>query len=534
MPTYNQAAYLERAIGTVLSQSFTDFELLVVDDGSTDQTPSILAGLRDSRVRVLRQANRGLPRALNVGFRNARGAYLTWVSSDNYAAPTFLEELLAALEAFPDALFAYSAFFWMDAEDCVTSASAWQDATYPSMLCMNPAIAAFMYRRECHDLAGWYDTGLEGAEDWDMWIRIRERAAPVYVTTPLCYYRLHADSLTGRGMDRVRRASVLTFRRAVDRLAGSPEPALARLYPDIAGCDGLAEASFDANLDFGLRVLASPYGAPDVARTFLRAARELSPDGPDAAVALAGAELACGNPRGARDLLASVDHAEPAIGEAATHLDRAAASGQPVELPLCPVARRFRPRSRLFNLVDLRRRARSFSLTGDDAFGDRAPRFPAASVPSTRTLASAESPVRQDSDAAGETGRQALDGIAIARLRWLGQRTPRMCIWGAGAAGLLAHRLLARLGIATTLFIDSDPAKHGTTKGGVPVVSPACLAAPGFAPGVACVVVASVGRDTIAAALAAAERREGVDYVVVPQSVLASEGGQGEAAAAAC
>ncbi len=279
MPTYNHAPHLERAVGTVLAQSCPDFEFLIVDDGSTDATPDILAGVRDRRVRVVRQTNQGLPRALNAGFRQARGEYLTWVSSDNYAKPTLLEALVGALEAFPDALFAYSAFYWMDETDRVTSVSAWQDATYPSMLCMNPAIAAFMYRRACHDLAGWYDADLEGAEDWDMWIRIGERAEPVYVNSPLCYYRLHGDSLTGRRTDQIRRASSETFRRAIARLVAGPGPVLDRLYPLIGDCRDRDAARFDANLDFGLRILASPHGAPDVAREFIRYRPPLAPSG---------------------------------------------------------------------------------------------------------------------------------------------------------------------------------------------------------------------------------------------------------------
>jgi len=451
MPTYNQAHFLERAVESILCQTLADFEFLIVDDGSTDDTPAILAGVSDPRVHVIRQTNQRLPRALNAGFREAHGEYLTWVSSDNQHAPTFLEELAGALDSYPDADFAYSAFHWIDAEDRVSGLSAWQDARYPSVLCANPAIAAFMYRRQCHDLVGWYAEDLEGAEDWDMWLKICERAEPVYVTTPLCRYRVHDGSMTSRRVAQIRRASSLAFQRAFSRLAASSVAPIDRLYPRIAACQDRDAAGFDANLDFGLRLLVAPFGSPTVARQFLEAAHRLQPDSPDVAFVFESLErLAPGSP-----------------------------------LPERIVNRAVERRSELLELEDAHRRMRSFPVNEPDPCLDWAPR-----------------------------------ATPRACLQLLARRRARVCIWGAGAAGSGARRLLQALGVEPAVFIDNDPAKVGTTHDGLPVVSPACLDELEFAPGTAGVVVASVGRASIKVALDAGRRHEGADYVILPQEML--------------
>jgi len=451
MPTYNQAPFLEQAVESILIQTLPDFEFLIVDDGSTDDTPAILARLSDPRVHVIRQTNQRLPRALNAGFRVAHGEYVTWVSSDNQHAPTFLEELAGALDAYPDADFAYSAFHWMDAKGRVAGVSAWQDARYPCMLCANPAIAAFMYHRRCHDEVGWYAEDLEGAEDWDMWLRICERADPVYVTASLCRYRVHGGSMTSSRVEQIRRASSLAFHRGIDRLVSGSSAAIDRLYPRIAACQNKHSARYDACLDFCLRVLASPVGLPTVARRFLEAAHRLEPDSADVAFAF--------------KLLEEWTPGSPLLERV--------------------VSREVERRSELLELEDAHRRMRRFPVNQPDPFLDWAPR-----------------------------------ATPRACLQLLARHRARVCIWGAGAAGSVARHLLRDVGVDPYVFIDSDPVKIGTTHDGVPVVSPARLDELEFAPRMMGVVVASVGHASIRVALDAGRRREGVDYVILPQETL--------------
>lgn len=98
IPSYDRAALLPRAVASVLAQTFADFELIVVDDGSTDDTPAVLARLEDPRIRCLRQENRGVSAARNLGLSRARGAAVTFLDTDDEAAPDWLSTLARLLE----------------------------------------------------------------------------------------------------------------------------------------------------------------------------------------------------------------------------------------------------------------------------------------------------------------------------------------------------------------------------------------------------------------------------------------------------
>ena len=189
LPTYNHAHFLPQAVASVLAQTFADFELIIVNDGSTDGTRDYLATITDSRVRVVHQENQRLPRALNNGFQAARGELLTWTSADNYCAPVFLEALVAALDAHPDASLAIGAFAFVDAANRIRGVHRVADLSLPAFLSINPGVAAFLYRRHCLETVGPYEPELNGAEDWDMWLRIVERHPAVAVPELLYYYR---------------------------------------------------------------------------------------------------------------------------------------------------------------------------------------------------------------------------------------------------------------------------------------------------------------------------------------------------------
>jgi len=285
LPTYNHLKFLPPAVESVLAQTYDDFELIIVNDGSTDGTREYLDSLKDPRVRVIHQENKRLPEALNTGFRTARGELLTWVSSDNYCAPIFLEAFVAALDAHPDAGFAYSSYAVIDEDGHITRIRQDQNISYHLLLAGNPGIASFMYRRVCQQKVGLYDPALECAEDWDMWLRILEQFQSVYVPDILYYYRLHEDSMTEKIRERVFRASRQAFQKAVERRNNQLD--VADLYPTLQLCRDRKTAEFYAYFDLGTSLLQSPHTQVEPACQALEKVLSMAPDSFQAAGNLA-------------------------------------------------------------------------------------------------------------------------------------------------------------------------------------------------------------------------------------------------------
>ncbi len=197
MPTYNQAQYLTDALDGIFRQTLRDFELIVVNDGSTDATAQILAEYqRRHYFTVIHQENKKLPGALNAGFAHARGQYLTWTSSDNIMLPAMLQTLATALDRNPDVGLVYAD--WECISDTGESLGVVRTFDYDAHLLMriNYINACFLYRRECQERLGLYDPAYIYAEDWEYWFRIAEHFKLMRVPAILYQYRLHGNSLT--------------------------------------------------------------------------------------------------------------------------------------------------------------------------------------------------------------------------------------------------------------------------------------------------------------------------------------------------
>ena len=102
VPVYNTEKYLPRCIDSILAQTFTDFELLLIDDGSTDNSGRICGeyALKDKRIKVVHKENGGVSRARNLGIDNAQGEYLSFIDSDDYIRPTMYSELIAIADKY--------------------------------------------------------------------------------------------------------------------------------------------------------------------------------------------------------------------------------------------------------------------------------------------------------------------------------------------------------------------------------------------------------------------------------------------------
>lgn len=197
LPTYNQAEYLPQALDGVFNQTWRDYELIVVNDGSTDDTPRILDEYRKRySFTVIHQENQKLPRALNTGFRLARGQYLTWTSSDNVMLPRMLEVLVDALDCHPQVGLVYADWETIDEHGVVIGTAQTFDFDRHLLMRMNYIKACFLYRRACQDVVGLYDPEYIHAEDWEYWLRISRSFQMMRVPQVLYQYRVHSNSLT--------------------------------------------------------------------------------------------------------------------------------------------------------------------------------------------------------------------------------------------------------------------------------------------------------------------------------------------------
>ena len=204
LPTYNGSRYLDQAVQSCLNQTYTDWELIIVDDASTDDTPARIADYlaEDGRIRSLRhETNRKLPGALNTGFSLTKGDYLTWTSDDNGYRPKAIAEMVAFLESCQDVDVVYTDYSEIDQEGRVLKKITIKD---PEVLLRYNAIGpCFLYRRNVHETVGGYDDNLFLAEDYDFWLRasVLFRLQPLH--KDLYLYRSHSDSLTAKEKERI-------------------------------------------------------------------------------------------------------------------------------------------------------------------------------------------------------------------------------------------------------------------------------------------------------------------------------------------
>jgi glycosyltransferase involved in cell wall biosynthesis len=197
LPVHNGQRFLREALDGCLAQTYADWELIVVDDASTDDTTAIVADYarRDPRIRVHRNpANLRLPASLNAGFALARGRYLTWTSDDNIHRPAALERLVAALEADPSLDLVYAHATTIDDEGHPVGK---EPVGPPGQLALRNCVGAcFLYRRAVHNALGGYDETRVLVEDYDFWLRASAQFRLALLDDDLYLYRRHGASLT--------------------------------------------------------------------------------------------------------------------------------------------------------------------------------------------------------------------------------------------------------------------------------------------------------------------------------------------------
>ena len=262
IPAFNCENYIEAALASVFQQNFGDLELIVVDDGSTDGTPRILADYKD-RVRLVAQENRGVASARNTGLAIARGDFVGFLDADDWWLPGRLAAQFAALESFPDAGLIFSDFcvFGNDVSEHRHSGIRWKYrfvrdpalAPWHQLFSMSRVInwhddsrarheaityhgwvattlfqgnfiltSSVLVRRKAICRHGGFDCTLDTEEDYDCWLKLANDWPFSYIDAPLVAFRRNPNQLTRPGqLERIGRNALTVVERASTRMAGS-------------------------------------------------------------------------------------------------------------------------------------------------------------------------------------------------------------------------------------------------------------------------------------------------------------------------
>ena len=237
MPAYNPGPWLAAAVESVRRQTLADLELIVVDDGSTDETPQLLASVaaEDSRVRVLRRPHEGLCAALNAGVAAARASLTARLDADDVAHETRLARQADHMDAHPGIGLLGS---WAQEIDGAGRASGERrppvdpDELERTLLKTNPMIhSSIMARTDLLRRLGGYRPAFEAAEDYDLWLRVAEAAQIANLPEPLVSYRVHQGSTTARRTLRMAFSARIARRAAMERRRTGSDPFAGLSHP---------------------------------------------------------------------------------------------------------------------------------------------------------------------------------------------------------------------------------------------------------------------------------------------------------------
>lgn len=210
IPTYNCQAYIEQTVSGILAQSYQDFEVIVVDDGSRDRTCDIVRRMIrevDPRIRLIEQSNAGVCRARNRGIQEARGRFICLLDHDDYWFPHKLEQQVRTLEGRPEVGVVYANFLnWHPAAEGYAEPASFDSGEegndsidgdfsgwiyHQFLLDCWMLTSTAMFRQSVFSDCGTFDEGLPYSEDWDLWLRISRKHQFIKFTRPNTLYRQH-------------------------------------------------------------------------------------------------------------------------------------------------------------------------------------------------------------------------------------------------------------------------------------------------------------------------------------------------------
>ncbi len=196
---YNYARFLKKAIDSVLSQSCHDYELLIIDDGSTDDSKNIIEGYASNpKIKIIYQHNKGLNVTNNIAIRAASGKYIIRLDADDYLVSNALEQMSGELEANPELGMIFPNYYYIDEKDQLIGEVVRHDFdnNKVSLLDQPAHGACTMIRTDFLNKIGGYDESFNCQDGYELWIKFTQRYKVTNLKEPLFYYRKHGANLT--------------------------------------------------------------------------------------------------------------------------------------------------------------------------------------------------------------------------------------------------------------------------------------------------------------------------------------------------
>lgn len=238
IPTYNYARFLPEAIESVLKQTYKDYEIIVVDDGSTDNTKEIIDKYKD-KIRYIYQENKGLPSARNTGIKSAKGEYFAFLDSDDVFLPEKLELQIGRFDRNSSLgmVYTYRCFF---NEKGVRKKSISENrflvGKIQTELFLGNVIpvSSTVVNRKCFEKVGLFDESLTSAEDYDLWLRLSHYFEVDCVPMPLVKIRLHSSNMS-RNLERMYINKITVINKNIQMFpeVGYSDPHIMRRLADL-------------------------------------------------------------------------------------------------------------------------------------------------------------------------------------------------------------------------------------------------------------------------------------------------------------
>jgi len=202
IPTYNRAEFITRSVKSALKQTIKNIEVIVVDDGSTDNTNQVISNINDERLRFIKLfENKGAPAARNIGLKNSKGQYICFLDSDDEILPSKLEKQLEVFNNLKEKKsIVYCGFYYIYSKtnEAVKEFIPKEKGDIYNKIIENNCVGSPtpLIHRECFEKSGLFDESLESCQDWDMWIRLSKHFKFEFIPDCLAKVYIHGNQIS--------------------------------------------------------------------------------------------------------------------------------------------------------------------------------------------------------------------------------------------------------------------------------------------------------------------------------------------------